>query len=106
VYSRLIFIRVVAVIVFVVVFALYSLCVVCPVVCVVLCAVFRLSVVCYFVLCLIVVPLPPGKHPFAVKINNNKNNNNNHSNYIWRISQVINMAHKTLTSICRYLFIY
>jgi hypothetical protein len=29
------------------------------------------------VLCLIVVPLPPGKNPFAVKINNNNNNNNN-----------------------------
>jgi hypothetical protein len=26
------------------------------------------------VLCLIVVPLPPGKNPFAVKINNNNNN--------------------------------
>jgi hypothetical protein len=29
------------------------------------------------VLCLIVVPLPPGKNPFAVQINNNNNNNNN-----------------------------
>jgi hypothetical protein len=28
------------------------------------------------VLCLILVPLPPGKNPFAVKINNNNNNNN------------------------------
>jgi hypothetical protein len=27
-------------------------------------------------LCLIVVPLPLGKYPFAVKINNNNNNNN------------------------------
>jgi hypothetical protein len=27
------------------------------------------------VLCLIVVPLPPGENPFAVKINNNNNNN-------------------------------
>jgi hypothetical protein len=26
------------------------------------------------VLCLIVVPLPPGENPFAVKINNNNNN--------------------------------
>jgi hypothetical protein len=52
------------------------LCVMCPVlcVCVVLCAVFYLSVMCYFVwyvyfcvLCLIVVPLPPGKTPFTVK---------------------------------------
>jgi hypothetical protein len=25
-------------------------------------------------LCLIVVPLPPGKNPFAVKINNKNNN--------------------------------
>jgi hypothetical protein len=46
-------------------------------VCVVLCAVFRLIVVllrvmCVIcVLCLIVVPLPPGRNPFAVKINNN-----------------------------------
>jgi hypothetical protein len=46
-------------------------------VCVVLCAVFRLIVVLFCVmrvicvLCLIVVPLPPGENPFAVKINNN-----------------------------------
>jgi hypothetical protein len=46
-------------------------------VCVVLCAVFRLSVVLFCVMCvicvlyLIIVPLPPGKCPFAVKINNN-----------------------------------
>jgi hypothetical protein len=26
------------------------------------------------VLCLILVPLPPGKNPFAVKLNNNNNN--------------------------------
>jgi hypothetical protein len=31
-----------------------------------------MCVVC--VLCLIVVPLPPGKNPFAVKVNNNNNN--------------------------------
>jgi hypothetical protein len=30
-----------------------------------------MCVIC--VLCLIVVPLPPGENPFAVKINNNKN---------------------------------
>jgi hypothetical protein len=30
--------------------------------------------VCYCVLCLFVVPLPPGKNPFAVKINNNNKN--------------------------------
>jgi type IV secretory pathway component VirB8 len=41
-------------------------------------AVFRLIVVLFCVmcviclLCLIVLPLPPGKNPFAVKINNNK----------------------------------
>jgi hypothetical protein len=29
------------------------------------------------VCCLIVVPLPPGKTPFALKTNNNNNNNNN-----------------------------
>jgi hypothetical protein len=45
-------------------------------VCVVLCAVFRSVVVLFCVmcvicvLCLIIVPLPPGKNPFAVKINN------------------------------------
>jgi hypothetical protein len=31
-----------------------------------------MCVIC--VLCLIVVPLAPGKNPFAVKINNNDNN--------------------------------
>jgi hypothetical protein len=59
---------------------LYSFCVVCPLlcVCVVLCAVFRLIVVLFCVicvvclLCLIVLSLPPGKNPFAVKINNKK----------------------------------
>jgi hypothetical protein len=33
--------------------------------------------VLFCVFCLIVVPLPPGTKPFAVKINNNNNNNNN-----------------------------
>jgi uncharacterized sodium:solute symporter family permease YidK len=53
------------------------------IVCVVLYAVFRFIVVLFCVmcvnclLCLIVLPLPPGKTPFAVKINNNNNNNNN-----------------------------
>jgi hypothetical protein len=48
------------------------------IVCVVLCAVFRLIVVLFcvmcviYVLCLTVVPLPQGKNPFAVKINNNE----------------------------------
>jgi hypothetical protein len=32
-----------------------------------------MCVIC--VLCLIVVSLPPGKNPFAVKINNSNNNN-------------------------------
>jgi hypothetical protein len=46
--------------------------------CVVLCAVFRLIVVLFCVMCvicvscLIVVPLPPGKNPLAVIINNMK----------------------------------
>jgi hypothetical protein len=46
-------------------------------VCVFLCTVFRLIVVLFCVmsvngvLCLIVVPLPPGENPFAAKINNN-----------------------------------
>jgi hypothetical protein len=40
-----------------------------------------MSVIC--VLCFIVVPLPPGKNPFIVKINNsNKQNNNNNNNNI------------------------
>jgi hypothetical protein len=54
----------------------FILCSVSFIVCVVLCAVFRLSVVLFCVMCLIVVPLPPGQNPFAVKINNNNNNNN------------------------------
>jgi hypothetical protein len=51
---------------------LYSFCVVCFLVCVVLCSVFCLSMVLFCVmcvisvLCLIVVPLPPGKNPFVV----------------------------------------
>jgi hypothetical protein len=43
--------------------------------CVVLCD------TCICVLCLIVVPLPPSKNPFAVQLNNNYNNN--FSNSIW-----------------------
>jgi hypothetical protein len=31
--------------------------------------------------CLIVPRLPPGRNPYAVKINNNNKNNNNHSAY-------------------------
>jgi hypothetical protein len=42
------------------------------IVCVALCAVFCLSVECYFVLCLILVPLPPDKTPFAAEVNNVK----------------------------------
>jgi hypothetical protein len=47
------------------------------IVCVVLCAVFRLIVVLFYVMCVVcvlclnVVPLPPGENPLAVKINNN-----------------------------------
>jgi hypothetical protein len=47
-----------------------------------LCAVFCFIRLCYFVryvyfcvLCLIVVPLPPGKNPFAVQLSNNDNKN-------------------------------
>jgi hypothetical protein len=60
------------------VIVVFILCVVF-IVCVVLCAVFRLIVVLFCVMCVIcvlcfvVVPLPPGKYPFAVKINNNNN---------------------------------
>jgi hypothetical protein len=52
-------------------------------VCVDLCAVYHLIVVLFYVMCvicvfcLIVVRLPPGRNPFAVKINNNNNNSNN-----------------------------
>jgi hypothetical protein len=46
------------------------MCSVFVIVCVVLCTVFCLSMVCVIcVLCLIVVSLPPGKNPFAVKEN-------------------------------------
>jgi hypothetical protein len=30
-------------------------------------------------LCLIIVPLPPDKNPFEVRLNNNNNNNNNNN---------------------------
>jgi hypothetical protein len=49
------------------------------IVCVVLCAVFCLSVVCYCMLCLTVEPLPPGKQPFAVEINNNSSSSSSSS---------------------------
>jgi hypothetical protein len=58
------------------------------IVCVALCDMFCLIVVCYFVryeyvyfcaLCFSVVPLPPGKNPFSVQLNNNNNNNNNNN---------------------------
>jgi hypothetical protein len=60
----------------------FIVCNVSFIVCVaLLCAVFYLSVMWYFVwyvyfrvLCLIGVPLPPGKTPFAVQLNNNNNN--------------------------------
>jgi hypothetical protein len=61
-------------VVVVIIFALFIGCSVSFIVCVVLCAVFCLSVVCYFVwcvlfvCCLIVVQLPPGRNPFSVKI--------------------------------------
>jgi hypothetical protein len=56
-----------------------NLCSVSFIVCVVLCAVFRLIVALFCVmcvislLCLIVLPLTPGKNPFGVKINNSNN---------------------------------
>jgi hypothetical protein len=55
----------------VIVFALYSLCVVCPLLFVYFCVLFCLierGVFC--LLCLTVILLPPGKNPYAVKINN------------------------------------
>jgi hypothetical protein len=60
-------------VVVIVIFILYRVFIVC----VVLCAVVRLIVVLYCVmsvvcvLSLIVVPLPPGEYPFALKVNNN-----------------------------------
>jgi hypothetical protein len=42
------------------------------------CLIFRVT--CIFVLCLTVVPLPPGKNPFAVQLYYNNNNNNNNNN--------------------------
>jgi hypothetical protein len=65
-----------SIIIIVVVIVVFILCRMF-IVCVVLYAVFRLVVVLFCVmcvigvLCLIVLPLPPGKCPFAVKINNN-----------------------------------
>jgi hypothetical protein len=44
------------------------------IVCVVLCAVLFERGVVFCVLCLIVVPLPPGKNTSAVQLNNNNNN--------------------------------
>jgi hypothetical protein len=58
------------------VIVVFSFCVISYILCVVLCTVFRLIVVLFCVmlvvcvLCLIVVPLPPGENPYAVKINN------------------------------------
>jgi heme/copper-type cytochrome/quinol oxidase subunit 1 len=55
----------------------FVVCSVSFIVCVVLCAVFHLIVVLFCVMCVIcvlcltVVPLLPGKNPFAVKKNNN-----------------------------------
>jgi hypothetical protein len=67
VYSILIFLLIfIYLIVVVIVFALKALCIICPLLFVKCC------VLCYFVGCvlfvlfLIVVPLPPGKNPFAV----------------------------------------
>jgi hypothetical protein len=53
------------------IFIVFIVCSVSFVVCVVLCAVLFCVMYVICVLCLIVVPLPPGKNPFAVKINNN-----------------------------------
>jgi hypothetical protein len=56
------------------------------IVCVVLRAVFHLIVVLFCVLCAIcllyltVLSLPPGKTPFAVKINDDYDNDNNNNN--------------------------
>jgi hypothetical protein len=35
------------------------------------------------VLCLIIVPLPPGKNSFAVQLNNNNNNNKLPQSVLW-----------------------
>jgi hypothetical protein len=55
----------------VVVIVVFSFCVGCSL-CVYFCVLYFVWSLCYFVwcvLCLIVVPLPPGENPFAVKIN-------------------------------------
>jgi hypothetical protein len=39
-------------------------------------------------MCLIVVPLPPGKNPFEVQLSNNNNNNNNNKMAIFVRRQV------------------
>jgi hypothetical protein len=76
----------------------FILCSVSFIVCVVLCAVFRLIVMLFCVmcviclLCLIVLPLPPGKNPFAVKIYNNNNNNNKFNHY-----KIIHKKHRDFT---------
>jgi hypothetical protein len=35
-----------------------------------------------FVFCLMVVPLPPGKYPFSVQLNNNNTDNTNNNNFV------------------------
>jgi hypothetical protein len=42
------------------------------------CVLFERGVL-FCVMCLIVVPLPPGKNAFSVQANNNNNNNNNNN---------------------------
>jgi hypothetical protein len=73
VYHMLIFL--ILLIYIIVVVIVFILCSVFFIVCVVLCTAFRLIVVLFCVmcvschLCLIVLPMPPGKNPLAVKIN-------------------------------------
>jgi hypothetical protein len=51
------------------IYIVFFVCSVSFIVCVVLCAVFYFIVMCVIcVFCLIIVPLPQGKIPFAVKI--------------------------------------
>jgi hypothetical protein len=68
------------------------LCCLCSFVCCVLseCGVLFCVMCVICVLCLIVVPLPPGKNPFAVKINKKKKKNYDEK-YVNLITYTLNL---------------
>jgi hypothetical protein len=47
------------------------------------CALFEYGVICVFLCCLIVVPLPLGKNPLAVQLNDDDDDDNNNNNKLW-----------------------